>query len=266
MLLKNKNAIIYGAAGAIGSAITETFVREGARVFMAGRNEEKLKQVAKNIAAPAGMIYTAAVDALDEETVNRHADQVAQQAGSIDISLNAIGIIHVQGRLFNELSLEDFIHPINAYTRSHFITAKAAAKHMVQKGSGVLLTISTPGSKLPGPGFMGYGVTCAAVEAITRQLAGELGAYGIRAICLRPDAIPEALTRNSHSKEVFKEPSEKAGIAIETMLEGHAQADTLLKRLPTLAEVANVAAFMASDRASAMTGTVANITCGSLVD
>src|SRR5688572_16182642 len=97
MLLKNKNAIIYGAAGAIGSAITETFVREGARVFMAGRNEEKLKQVAKNIAAPEGMIYTAAVDALNEEAVNRHADEVARQAGSIDISLNAIGIIHVQG-------------------------------------------------------------------------------------------------------------------------------------------------------------------------
>lgn len=266
MLLKNKTAIIYGAAGAIGSAITETFIREGARVFMAGRNEEKLRLAAKRIGAPKDMLHTASVDALDEKAVNRHADEVAQQAGSIDISLNAIGIMHVQGTLFNELSLEDFMHPIIAYTSSHFTTAKAAARHMVKKGAGVLLTISTPGSKLPGPGFMGYGVTCAAVEAITRQLAGELGIYGIRAICLRPDAIPEALTKDSHSKEVFKEPSEKAGISIETMLEGHAQTGTLLKRLPTLAEVANVAAFMASDGASAMTGTIANITCGSLVD
>jgi NAD(P)-dependent dehydrogenase (short-subunit alcohol dehydrogenase family) len=80
---------------------------------------------------------------------------------------------------------------------------------MVKRNSGVSLTISTTGSRIPGPGYLGYGVTCGAVEAFTRILAGELGPSGIRTVCIRPDAIPEALTK-SHSSEVFEGLAERA--------------------------------------------------------
>jgi NAD(P)-dependent dehydrogenase (short-subunit alcohol dehydrogenase family) len=118
---------------------------------------------------------------------------------------------------------------------------------------------------MSGVGFLGYGVTCAAIEAFSRILAGELGASGIRVVCLRPDAIPEALP-TSHARQVFSGFAERAGISIEAMLAERARTGTLLKRFPTLAEVADFAAFAASDRAGAMTGAIANLSCGSLVD
>ncbi len=264
--LKGKCALVYGGGGAIGGAAARAFAREGARVFLAGRSQEKLDVVAGDIWDDGGTVETRQVDAFDPEAVARHVDDIAARAGSIDILLNAIGIAHVQGTPFAELSLDDYLHPITAYSRTHFITAKAVARHMVKRQAGVILALSTPGSRLPGPGFMGFGVACAAIETLCRHLAGELGASGIRVICLRPDAIPEALQMRSHSNEVFRDSAARAGMTIESMLAQHASSGTLLKRLPTLAEVADFAAFVSSDRASAMTGAIANLTCGSLVD
>jgi len=264
MLLQNKTAIIYGGGGAIGGAVARSFAREGARVFLAGRSRAKLERVAGDIKAVGGSAEIAEVDALDEKAVDRHADAVAKKAGRIDIALNAIGIAHVQGPPFAELSLADFTHPIDAYTRTNFITAKAVARHMVKQRAGVILTISSPGSRMAGVGFMGYGVTCGAVETFSRILAGELGEHGIRVVCLRPDVIPEAL-EISYARKTFEGYEKRAGARIEDMLTEQASR-TLLKRFPTLDEVANTAAFVASDRASAMTGAIANLTCGSLVD
>ncbi len=102
-------------------------------------------------------------------------------------------------------------------------------------------------------------------DVLAHPLAGELGPNGIRVICLRPDAIPEALA-TSHTREVFSGFAERAGTTVEDMLAERARTATLLGRLPTLAEVASFAAFAASDSAGAMTGAIANLTCGSLVD
>jgi 3-oxoacyl-[acyl-carrier protein] reductase len=230
-------------------------------VFLAGRTRTKLERVAEEIGA-AG---TAELDALDEQAVGAHADAVAAEAGGIDVALNAVGILHVQGTPFAELSLEDYAHPIAAYTRTNFLTAKAVSRHMVAKGSGVILTLSTPGSRMSGPGFLGYGVTCAAIEGFSRILAGELGPSGIRVVCLRPHAIPEALA-TSHTGEVFQGFADRAGTTVGDMLAEWARTGTRLGRLPTLAQVADYAAFVASDRAGAMTRAIANLSCGSLVD
>jgi 3-oxoacyl-[acyl-carrier protein] reductase len=263
--LEDRVAIVHGGGGAIGGAVARALARRGARVFLAGRTREKLDVVARDIAASGGVAETASVDALDEGAVERHAAEVVARAGAIDIALNAVGIMHVQGPPFLELSLEDYAHPIAAYTRTNFITARAAARHMVARGRGVLLTISTPGSRMSGPGYLGYGVTCAAVEALTRILAGELGPSGVRVVCLRPHAIPEAAARGSHSREVFAPSAARAGVSVDEMLDG-AAATTPLRRLPTLDQVAAAAAFLASDEAGAMTGAIANLSCGAVVD
>ncbi len=197
-----------------------------------------LDAVAYDIATNGGIVEVAEVDALDERPVEAHAEAVAAKAGGIDIALNAVGIFHVQGTPLAELSLEDFVHPIASYTRTNFIA---------------------------GTGYIGYGAACGAVESMSRLLAAELGPSGIRVICLLPHAIPEATAMGSHSRDVFRPFAERAGITVEQMLARHADT-TLLKRLPTLAQVANVAAFVASDQAGAMTGTVVNLTCGTLVD
>jgi 3-oxoacyl-[acyl-carrier protein] reductase len=263
VLLENKNAVIYGGGGAIGGAVARACAREGAHVFLAGRTRAKLEAVARDIGDAAEV---ARVDALDEGAVNEHADAVAAKVGRIDITLNAVSIMHVQGIPFAELSLEDFMHPINAFMRTNFITAKAAARHMRDDGSGVVLTLSTSGSRLMAPGFIGYGVTCAAVEAMTRLLAVELGPRGVRVICLRPDAIPEAAATGSVSRDIFRPLAKHGGVTVAQMLEQAAEDRTLLKRLPTLAQVADTAVFLASDQAGAMTATVANLTCGAVTD
>lgn len=265
MLLADKNAVIYGAGGAIGSAVARAFAREGARVFLTGRTRPKLDALAREICGLGGIAAAAHVDALDEDAVERYADFVAKQAGGIDISFNAIGVTHIQGLPLAELSLDDFRYPLNTYATAQFVTARAAARHMWKQRSGVILTLSATAARLPGPGALGFGVACAAVEALSRHLAGELGPRGIRVICLRSDAIPEAITNGSHSRDVFRLHAQHAGVWPEELL-AQLERGTLLGRLPTLAEVANVAVFMASDYAGAMTGTVANVSCGSLVD
>jgi 3-oxoacyl-[acyl-carrier protein] reductase len=263
MLLKNKNAVIYGGGGAIGGAVARACAREGAHVFLAGRTRSKLDAVADDIGEAADV---AQVDALDERAVMEHADAVVAKAGRIDLTLNAVGIMHVQGTPFTELSVKDFMHPINALMRTNFITARAVARHMTDERSGVVLTISTSGSRLMAPGFIGFGTACGAIEAMTRLLAAELGPSGVRVISLRPDAIPEAEASGSITRDVFRPMAEHAGVTVEEMLKQAAEDRTLLKRLPTLDEVANTAVFLASDQAGAMTGTVANLTCGSTID
>jgi 3-oxoacyl-[acyl-carrier protein] reductase len=264
-LLENRVALIHGGGGAIGGAIARAFARQGAKVFLAGRTPSKLEAVVKDIAASGGVAESAQVDALDGRAVTSHADAVAAKAGRIDVALNAVGIPNVQGVRFAELAVEDFVLPIAAYMRTNFITAQAAARHMLRARRGVVLTLSTPGSRMVGTGFLPYGVTCAAVEAFSRLLAADLGPGGIRVNCLCSHAIPEAAQRGSHSKDVFRPVAESAGITVEAMLAGAAEA-TLLKRLPTLDQVANTAAFLASDHAAAMTGAIANLSCGTLVD
>ncbi|MCJ0766055.1 SDR family NAD(P)-dependent oxidoreductase [Variovorax terrae] len=267
MLLNHKTAVIHGAGGAIGGAVARAFARAGARVFLAGRTPAKLDAVARDIRAAGGTAETAVVEALDEQAVERHADAVAAQAGGIDIALNAVGVFHVQGTPFARLSLEDYAYPVTVYTRTNFITAKAAARHMAKRGSGVVLMLTTPASRMPGPGFLGHSVACAGVEAMTRHLAGELGPDGIRVLCLRSHAIPEATAPalGSHCRDVFRQVAEPAGMSIGDMLAG-AATGTLLKRLPTLDQVAATAVFLASEQAGAMTGAIANLTCGMSLD
>jgi 3-oxoacyl-[acyl-carrier protein] reductase len=268
MLLENKTAVVYGGGGAIGGMAARAFAREGAHVYLAGRTPAKLEAVAGEIQAAGGAADVARLDALDEGTVGEHADAVAARAGGIDVALNAIGIPHVQGTPFAELSVDDYLHPITAYCRTNFVTAQAVARHMVAQGSGVILTISTSGSRLAVPGaagYLGYGTACAAIEATTRILAAELGASGVRVVCLRPDMIPEAGKMGSHSRAVFQPVAERLGLTMDEFLAAPADR-SLLGRWPTLADVAEAAAFVASDRAAATTGTVINLTSGSIVD
>ena len=137
---------------------------------------------------------------------------------------------------------------------------------MAAQGSGVILLLSVPGARLVGRGWLGHGAAFAAVEAMTRLLAAELGPLGVRVLCLRPDAIPEALAYGSHTGQVFARVAGALGTTTDELLAGRARSATLTGRLPTLAEVAETAAFLSSAGAGAMTGSVLNLTCGSLVD
>lgn len=266
LLLGDKNAVIYGGGGAIGSAIARVFAREGARVFLVGRTQARLDAVARDIGAVGGKVETARVDVLDQQTVERHADAIAATAGGIDIVVNAVSVMHDQGTLLADLSLEEFMRPIDGFLRALFITSKAVAPHMGRERPGVILTLSEPGSKLALGGILGHSVSAAGKEAFSRVLAAELAPHNVRVVGIRPHAVVDAPAAGSYTKELFERSAAGAGHSVQEFLEIGLAQGTLLKRLPTLSEIAETAAFLASDRAVTMTGTIINLSAGALVD
>ncbi len=259
MLLENKNAVIYGAGGAIAGAVARAFAREGAKVFLAGRTLARLDAVAREIFAAGGAVETAQVDALDEQSVEKHIAGVAMKAGGIDVSFNAISMEDVQGTPLIEMSLKDFSQPITIATRTQFLTARAVAPHMIKKGSGVIMMITATPSRMGFPLCGGFSVACAAIESFSRSLAAELGPQGVRVICLRSAGSPESIADTMDVHAAGNRVTRDEFVASLKEM-------TLLKRLPSLADVGNVAVLMASEYAGSMTGTVANMTCGQIVD
>ncbi|MEA2297800.1 MAG: 3-oxoacyl-[acyl-carrier protein] reductase [Solirubrobacteraceae bacterium] len=251
MLLAARQAIVYGAGGAIGSAVARAFAREGATVHLAGRTLEPLEALAAEIAAAGGAAVAAQVDALDEAAVDEHAATVAADGGSLDISFNLISHPVVQGIPLAEMALEDFAAPVITAVRTMFLTSRAAARHMIKQGSGVILTFGGYGDPLPGYHLGGLQVAFGAIESLRRNLACELGPHGIRVVTLQTGGVPESIPASFAGREAI-------GRSIA--------ARTMLGRAATLEDVANVAAFAASDHARAITASAINITGGAIVD
>jgi NAD(P)-dependent dehydrogenase (short-subunit alcohol dehydrogenase family) len=262
MMLKDKVAVIYGAGGAVGGAVARAFAREGAELFLTGRHLAPVEALAKEIVSAGGSAEAAEVDALDEQAVDEHLRSVTDRTARVDISFNAIGIPNPKIRVpLVELDLDQFSLPIATYTRSYFLTARLAARRMVANRSGVIMTVTSTPARTGTPLVGGGGPAMAAVEALTRDLSAELAPQGIRVVGLRPQGMPET----DRIKESFGLYAEASGLTWERFQEALA-GRTHARRLSTLAEVANVAIFMASDQASGMTGTVVNLSMGSLDD
>lgn len=251
MLLEDKNAVIYGGGGSIGGAVARAFAREGANVFLAGRTSTRLEEVAGEIRSAGGVAEIAEVDALDEEAVDEHADTVAAKAGGIDICFNLISHGDVQGTPLVEMPLEDFERPVVTAVRTMFLTSRAAARHMIRQGSGVILVFGGYGDPLRDYYLGGLQVAFQAMESLRRQLSSELGRFGVRVVTLQTGGITETIPEGFDGREAIVEDIVGA---------------TMLGRAATLADVGNVAAFAASDHARTMTATALNITCGSVVD
>lgn len=263
MLLAHKNAVIYGAAGAVGSAVARTFAREGATVFLTGRDAGALDALAHEIRDAGGAADAAVVDALDERAVDTHLDALVAQAGGIDVSFNAIGIPQegVQGIPLVELSPDAYAGPVMTYTRAHFVTARAAARRMADRGAGVILMHTPEPARVAAPLVGGMAPAWAAIEALSRGLSAELGSRGVRTVVLRSTGIPETATIDV----VFGLHASALGIT-RAQFDGMVGSMTHRRRLTSLAELGDAAAFLASDRASAMTGAVANLTGGIIAD
>ena len=261
-MLKDKVAVIYGAGGAVGGAVARAFAREGAELFLTGRHLAPVEAVAKEIASGGGSAEAAEVDALDERAVDEHLRSVTDKAGRVDISFNAIGIPSPKTRApLVELDVDQFSLPIAIYTRSYFLTARLAARRMVANRSGVIMTVTSTPARTGTPFVGGGGPAMAAVEALTRNLSAELAPQGVRVVGLRPQAMPET----DRIKDSFGLYANASGMTWEQFQEALA-GRTHPRRLSTLAELANAAVLIASDQASGMTGTVVNLSMGSLDD
>jgi NAD(P)-dependent dehydrogenase (short-subunit alcohol dehydrogenase family) len=246
--LTSKTVVIYGAGGAIGAGVAKVFAREGATVHLAGRTQRPLDAVAAEIAAAGGTAHVAVLDATDESAVDAHAAHV----GRIDVSLNLVTRGDVQGIPLADMSLADFLRPTITGLTTEFLTARAAARSMKEHGGGVILWLksgSAPSVKPSGYDMGGTPAADAAAEALLRHLAGELGPHGIRVVGIYTAGVRETMSPESLP-------------VVEDIIVPR----SALGRLPSLAEVAETAAFLASDRASGITGSHVNVTAGLIAE
>ena len=256
-LMEGKSAIVYGGGGGIGGGVARTFAREGAKVFLVGRTRETLEAVAKDITSAGGWAEVAVLDALDEGAVDDHVQNVVSKAGRLDASFNLITRGDVQGVPLVEMATDDLLRAVVTGLRSTFlITARAAGRRMIEQGSGVILHLNSASGAAAMPGMGSTGPADAATEAFMRYLAAEVGPHGVRVCGIWTAGVAETLSKANFSKVVGENAPEPQ--AVEAMIAGMAA----LRRVPRLADVAEVAAFLASDRAAGMTGTVVNVTAG----
>ncbi|MCP2256473.1 Enoyl-[acyl-carrier-protein] reductase [NADH] [Streptoalloteichus tenebrarius] len=258
MVLDKKNAVIYGGGGAIGSAVAKAFAAAGANVHLVGRTKETLDAVAGEITAAGGNASVAVVDATDEAAVEAHVKSVVADAGTLDISLNLVTRGDVQGVPLLDLPTKDVVGPVATGLTANFVTARAAARQMVEQGSGVILALNS-GSAHGSPMMGATGPADAAIDAFVRNLAAEIGPRGVRVLGVWTAGLPETLSREklaTFSGGVMMEEE-----AFQGILQNLDQM-RMTRRSPRLSEVAATLTFLASDHAAAITGTFVNATSG----
>jgi 3-oxoacyl-[acyl-carrier protein] reductase len=264
MLLDAKTAIVYGAAGAVGSAVAHAYAREGADVHLAGRTVTALEEVAQSIRRDGGAAHVAGVDVLDAAAVAQHAGAVAARGG-IDICFNATSNDDVQGTPLLSLRLEEFLRPVTKAVTAHFNIATAVGREMTRRGRGVILVMAGGREAIPRLG--GSHVAWAALAGLCRQLAAEFGPHGVRVSWLLSPGSPGQ--DEPGQRQGGAGPGEaESGMrpAGSGPVDAPQAAGLLARHLPSYEEVANIAAFAASDWARTITASEINFTGGAVVD
>lgn len=264
LTLQGKNAVVFGAGGSIGAAVAKEFAAEGAKVFLVGRTKSSLEWVAKQIADSSGVAQTAVLDTVDDRAVNDYIEGIVQQTGRIDVLLDVSGPLareYGNTKLAVDLSVHEFLVPLQTMVKSRFITARAAARQMIKQHSGVIILVTGSPARPHVPGATAIGAAFAAMENLTQNLAFEVGPFGVRVVCLRT-------TANIDSRSIQDTTALIAGrvnITKDQAMEQISQYN-FLKVAATVQDTANAAVLIASDRARMMTGTVVNATAGAALD
>jgi 3-oxoacyl-[acyl-carrier protein] reductase len=263
-ILQGKHAIVFGAGGSIGGAVAKEFAAEGAEVFLAGRTKSTLEAVAEQITHDNGFAHTQVIDALDDAAVNEYMDTIVKETGSIDVVFNAVGPLaadYGNTKSAVELSIEEYMLPLTTVVKSQFITARAAARHMVKQSSGVIIFLTGSPARGHVPGATAIGSAFGAIESLTENLAIEVSPVGVRVVCLRTTANVDSRTIQQTADAL----SVKMNATKDQMIAGMA-AFNFLKVPAHTSDTAKAAVLIASDRARMFTGTVVNATAGAALD
>lgn len=178
-LLEGKTAIIYGGGGGIGGGVARTFAREGAKVFLVGRTQAKLDAVAGQIKSAGGSAGVAAFVALDEAAVDEHVRGVVAETGHVDVSFNLVTRGDAQDTPLVDMAVDDLLRAVVTGLKSNFITSRAAARQMMEQGSGVILHLNSASGGGAMPGMGSTGPADAAIETYMRYLAAKVGPHGV---------------------------------------------------------------------------------------
>ena len=244
--LKDKVAIITGSGQGIGKATAVLFAREGATVIVAEYNKDTGEAVATKINEAGGEGRFVQVDIANRESVQALISDVLETNGNIDVLVNNAGVI--KDNTLEKMTDEEFDRVISVNLRGTYICTKEAAEIMRKQGSGVILNAASVVALYGNFGQTNYVASKAGVIGMTKVWARELGKYGIRVNAVAPGFI---------STDMIKDIPENV---IEMMLK-----KVPLRRMGQIEEVASVYAWLASDDASYVTGTVINVDGGVVV-
>ncbi|MHA4739458.1 SDR family NAD(P)-dependent oxidoreductase [Dyadobacter sp. MSC1_007] len=261
--LKDKVAVVFAASGEIAGAVARAFSQHGAKIYVTARDLDAVKALARQIKANGGNAEAAKVDALNEAEIDGFLKQVVSDNGKLDIIFNGIGVSYSEmgGRPPTTVAtFEEFMAPMEKICGSQFLTSRVAAKYMLQtrsEGTILLLTAALSRSKLPN--LAGITAASAAVEGLTRVMAAEWGGDGIKVICICPGAIMETKRISGWIEASAKH----LGIPSEQIVAQYKAFD-ILKTTPTLKQLGETAAFLASEIGVVFNSHVVDMDCGKL--
>lgn len=253
--LTDKVAIVTGGALGLGRAIARALAAEGAKVVIADIREDEARKVAKELDRGGGKALAIRTDVTKRNEVQAMVDQALREFGRIDILVNNAGVVGPQGP-WADLGEESFDYVVGVNFKGGFLCSKAVISQMIAQRSGKIINIASCAAKT-GEEFNGvYSATKAAVHNMTQSLASELGRYNINVNAVCPAAMDTDLM-----DKVYRERSEYFGIVPDTLRE-RIKSSFRLPRTLVVEDVANLVVFLASDKASMMTGQAVNITGG----
>lgn len=242
MRLKDKVAVITGSARGIGKTTAEKFLKEGAKVVVCDINIEQVNETVEELKA-LGEVIGIKVDVTNRGEVDNLIAEALNTFGRLDIMVNNAGI--TADNTLAKMTEAEFDRVINVNLKGVFNCGQAAAKVMVEQGSGVILNASSVVGIYGNFGQTNYAATKWGVIGMTKTWAKELGRKGLRVNAVAPGFIMTPMTEKMPEK------------VLETMKE-----KALLRRLGYPEDIANTYAFLASDEASFITGTVLSVDGG----
>jgi NAD(P)-dependent dehydrogenase (short-subunit alcohol dehydrogenase family) len=261
--LKNKVAVVFAASGAIAGAVAKSLAEHGAKVYVSGRGLTTVSTLADEIKQNNGWAEAAKVDAMNETEIDNYIEKIVADNGKLDIVFNGIGVRPSEsdyGMYTTQISLEQFMKPIETHVGSQFLTSRVAAKYMMQtKTQGTILTLTASLSRLKLPFMAGVTAACTAIEGLTRVMASEFGQAGIKVICINPTSLSETRT----IKETNAASAKSMGIPAEALGQ-MLSAQYLLKKSPTLKDVGETAAFLVSDAGAVFNSHIMDVDFGSM--
>jgi NAD(P)-dependent dehydrogenase (short-subunit alcohol dehydrogenase family) len=239
--IKGKTALITGGSRGIGKAIAELFAEQGAEVIVVSRKQDAVDAVANEINANGGKAHGIAAHMGDLEAINKLVATLKEKNLDVDILVNNAGISPPHGLAFIDTPPELWDKIMDVNLRGPFFLCTALAKQMVARGSGSIINISTTSSLIAQPEIGAYCVSKAAMNAMTGNLARELGPKG-----LRINAIACGVINTDMGGVVMNDPA----------VFEDAMKMVPLKRVGEPSEIASTALFLASDGSSYINGEI----------
>lgn len=231
--LKDRVALIYGGTSGLGEATGKLFAKNGAKVVIAGRSEERGNKIVEEINNDGGEAVFIKVDLMDTNEIKQSVKNTVEAFGTIDILYNGAGILDEYVGIIDTKE-EEFDQIIALNVKAPFVATKEVMPVFVEKGSGVVITLGSQGSKFAGVGGTSYVTSKHAMVGFNKQLAYDYGSKGVKSLLLAPGYIETPMTDDVEEERLENIPDKRAGKA---------------------EEVARLALFLASDDSDYMNGT-----------